>query len=127
MRLIAEDRRTRAIDLLLTSPVRSSEIVLGKFLGAIGFATVLASSTLLYFGILALLGEPDPGMMLSNYVGFILLFGTLLATGLFASEGSCFIDGVGITRLTQNFARAQLDGAFRGDDREAIEVRTVIS
>jgi len=86
MRLIAEDRRTRAIDLLLTSPVRSSEIVLGKFLGAIGFATVLASSTLLYFGILALLGEPDPGMMLSNYVGFILLFGTLLATGLFASS-----------------------------------------
>lgn len=86
MRLIAEDRRSRAIDLLLTSPVRSSEIVLGKFLGAIGFATVLASTTFLYGGILLLLGEPDPGIMFSNFLGFILLFGTLLAAGLFASS-----------------------------------------
>ncbi|MDP2308370.1 MAG: ABC transporter permease subunit [Pseudomonadota bacterium] len=86
MRLIAEDRRTRAIDLLLTSPVRSSEIVLGKFLGAIGFATVLVSTTFLYGAILMLLGEPDPGIMFANYVGFILLFGTFMATGLFASS-----------------------------------------
>ncbi|MDP2316157.1 MAG: ABC transporter permease subunit [Pseudomonadota bacterium] len=86
MRLIAEDRRTRAIDLLLTSPVRSSEIVVGKFLGAIGFATIIASTTFLYGGILMLLGEPDPGIMFSNYLGFILLFGTLLAIGLFTSS-----------------------------------------
>ncbi|MES2638889.1 MAG: ABC transporter permease subunit [Myxococcota bacterium] len=86
MRLIAEDRRTRAIDLLLTSPVRSSEIVLGKFAGAMGFATLIVSTTFLYGAILMLLGEPDLGIMASNYVGFILLFGAMMATGLFASS-----------------------------------------
>lgn len=86
MRLIAEDRRSRAIDLLLTSPVQSYEIVLGKFLGAIGFATVIASTTFLYGAILVLLGEPDPGIMFSNFLGFLFLFGTLLAMGLFASS-----------------------------------------
>ena len=42
--------------------------------------------------------------------------------GEFASSGSCFIDGIGISRLTANFARARVDGAFRGDDREAVEM-----
>jgi cysteine synthase A len=43
-------------------------------------------------------------------------------TGTFASSGSCFIDGIGIGRETANFATAKVDGAFRGDDEEAIEM-----
>ena len=43
-------------------------------------------------------------------------------TGQFASSGSCFIDGIGISRRTANFGTAVVDGAFRGDDREAIEM-----
>lgn len=86
MRLIAEDRRTRSIELLLTSPVSSTQIVLGKFLGAVGFAGVLALNTLLYAAILLWLGEPDPGVLASNYLAFFLIFGTFLAAGLFMSS-----------------------------------------
>ena len=43
-------------------------------------------------------------------------------TGQFASSGSCFMDGIGIGRKTANFATAVVDGAFRGDDREAVEM-----
>ncbi len=86
MRLIAEDRRTRSIELLLTSPVSSTQIVLGKFLGALGFAGVLALDTLLYAAILLWLGEPDPGVLAANYLGFFLIFGTFLAAGLFMSS-----------------------------------------
>lgn len=86
MRLIAEDRRTRSIELLLTSPVTSTEIVLGKFLGAVGFSGTLALHTLLYAAILYWLGEPDPGVLFSNYLSFFLIFGTFLAAGLFMSS-----------------------------------------
>jgi ABC-2 type transport system permease protein len=86
MRLIAEDRRNRSIELLLTSPVRSVEIVLGKFLGALGFAGVLALYTLPYPAVLMWLGEPDLGILACNYVGFMLLLGCFMASGLFASS-----------------------------------------
>eukprot|EP01065_Artemidia_motanka_P007249 TRINITY_DN13588_c0_g1_i1.p1 TRINITY_DN13588_c0_g1~~TRINITY_DN13588_c0_g1_i1.p1 ORF type:complete len:381 (+),score=123.92 TRINITY_DN13588_c0_g1_i1:69-1145(+) len=43
-------------------------------------------------------------------------------TGVFSASGSCFIDGIGITRKTANFACAKVDGAFRGTDTEAVEM-----
>lgn len=86
MRLIAEDRRNRSIELLLTSPVRSGEIVLGKFFGAIAFSGVLGAAMLVYAGILYALGEPDPGVLIANYTCFFLLFGTYMAAGLLASS-----------------------------------------
>ena len=43
-------------------------------------------------------------------------------TGQFSSSGSCFIDGIGISRETANFKTAKVDGAFRGDDAEAVEM-----
>ncbi len=85
MRLIAEDRRNRSIELLLTSPITSVQIVAGKFLGALGFAAALMLGTLPYLGILYWLGEPDTGLVLANYGGFMLLFGTFMAVGLAAS------------------------------------------
>lgn len=86
MRLIAEDRRTRAIELLLTSPVRSGEIVLGKFFGAMGFSGILGLTTLLYAAILMWLGEPDPAIIAANFAGYLLMFGVFMATGLFFSS-----------------------------------------
>jgi ABC-2 type transport system permease protein len=86
MRLFAEDRRQRVMELLLTSPISSTEIVLGKFLGAMGFGLVLCASTLHYAAILYWLGEPDTGVFVCNYVAFLLLLGTFFAVGLFASS-----------------------------------------
>jgi ABC-2 type transport system permease protein len=86
MRLIAEDRRQRSIELLLTSPVSSYEIALGKFLGGMGFALVMAASTLPFTWFLYAMGNPDTGIVISNYVSFVLMLGTLIAMGTFASS-----------------------------------------
>jgi ABC-2 type transport system permease protein len=86
MRLFAEDRRQRTMELLLTSPISSLEIVLGKFLGALGFGLVLCLATLHFAAILYWLGSPDTGIYVANYVSFLLLLGTFFAVGLFASS-----------------------------------------
>lgn len=86
MRLIAEDRKNRSIELLLTSPVRSAEIVLGKFAGAMGFAGLLGASTLVYAGLLAWLGEPDMAVVGCNVLAYLLMLGVFMATGLFFSS-----------------------------------------
>jgi ABC-2 type transport system permease protein len=86
MGLYAADRQQRSIELLLTSPVSSAQIVLGKFLGAMGFAAVLVAVTLQVPLVLDWLGNPDRGVILSNYLGFILLLGAFVAVGGFASS-----------------------------------------
>ncbi len=85
MRLLAEDRRSGAIELLLTSPITTWQIVLGKFLGAVGFVAVLLAGTLPCTALLFWLGDPDPGVVAAGYVTEILLSGALLAAGLLAS------------------------------------------
>lgn len=86
MRLLAEDRRTRAIELLLTSPISSIQIVLGKFLGALGFAAVITLALSHYAAILFTLGTPDAGIVAFNYLSLFLLLAAFMAVGLFASS-----------------------------------------
>ena len=85
MRLLAEEQKIGTLELLLTSPVREYEIVLGKFLAA--FITVLAMLVLsLYFVILLFVyGIPDVGPILTGYLGLVLYASATLAIGLFAS------------------------------------------
>ncbi|MCK6503003.1 ABC transporter permease [Myxococcota bacterium] len=85
MRLFAEDRRQRSLELLLSSPVTSGQIVLGKYLGALGFLSVLLFGTLHTLLILYWLGDPDPGILAANYVGTFLLAAAFLAVGMLAS------------------------------------------
>lgn len=86
MRLFAEDRQQKSLELLLTSPISSIEIVLGKFLGALGFTGVMVASTLQFPMLLNWLGEPDVGVLITNYLGFVLLLAAYVAVGLFASS-----------------------------------------
>ena len=85
MRLLAEEQKIGTLELLLTSPVREVEIVLGKFLAA--FITLLVMLVLsLYFVILLFVyGIPDVGPILTGYLGLVLYAGATLAIGLFAS------------------------------------------
>lgn len=85
MRLFAEDRRSRSFELLLSSPVASWQIVLGKYLGALGFLVVLIFGTLHTSFLLRWLGQPDPGIMAANYLGTFLLAASFLAVGMLAS------------------------------------------
>ena len=86
MGLIAQDRRDRSIELLLTSPISSLAIVLGKFLGGLGFAAVMVATTAYIPAVLYWLGDPDSGVMISNYVGFLVLMAVFVAVGLFTSS-----------------------------------------
>ncbi len=86
MRLLAEEQRTGTLELLLTAPVRDSELVLGKFLGVFLLLLVLLAVTLVYPLILFLAGNPDRGPILAGYLGVILQGAAFLAIGLFASS-----------------------------------------
>lgn len=85
MRLFAEDRSKRSFELLLSSPLSSMEIVLGKYLGALGFLLVMLASTLHYVAILYWLGSPDAGVLLSSYLALFLLSAAFMAVGMFTS------------------------------------------
>ena len=81
MRLWAEERRLGTIELLLTLPVRQSEAVLGKFLAAWAFCAVALALTFPFVITVNVLGHPDNGIIVSGYVGALLVAGSFLAVG----------------------------------------------
>ncbi len=85
MRLVAEEDRTHTMELLATSPVTSSAIILGKYLAAaVLFLVLLALSAYMPLS-LAMIGRLDWGLLASSYIGLVLLGGAFLSIGLFAS------------------------------------------
>ncbi len=85
MRLFAEEKRSGTIELLMTSPVRDLEVILGKWLAALAlYAGILAISAL-NLGFLFLYGDPDWKPILVGYLGLLLQGGCLLAIGTFIS------------------------------------------
>jgi len=85
MRLIAEERKLGTLELLLTSPVRDSALVIGKFLGSLALLAIMVICTFLYPILLEVYGDPDVGSIISGYLGLFLLGMTCLSIGLFAS------------------------------------------
>ncbi len=89
MRLIAEERRQGTIEPLLTAPVDLADLVVGKFLGAIGFYAALWVPTLLYVVVLRAYAPegaaPDPGPIAAGYLGTLLIGAGAIALGLVAS------------------------------------------
>ena len=85
MNLWAEERRVGTDELLLTMSVRDLEVVLGKFLGALGVYTVGLGFSLANVAMLAWLGEPDAGLMVSTYLGYWLMGAAFVALGLLGS------------------------------------------
>ncbi|HEY8517786.1 MAG TPA: ABC transporter permease subunit [Candidatus Binatia bacterium] len=86
MRSFAEEKRAGTYELLLTSPVATWEIVVGKFLGAACFIVVMVGLTAIYGVILAVYGNPELGIMVSGYIGLLLLAITFVTVGMFASS-----------------------------------------
>lgn len=86
MRLIAEERRTGTIELLLTAPVREVEVVLAKFAASMTLIAAMLALSLGYPVVLALYGHPDWGPIYSGYLGMLLFAGTLVALGLLMSS-----------------------------------------
>jgi len=85
MRLIAEEKRTGTIELLLTSPVRDNEIIIGKWLGAMVLFLCVLAMSMINIAFIFVWGKPDVQPVLVAYLGLILQGGCLLAIGLFIS------------------------------------------
>lgn len=87
-RAYAEEKRSGTIELLLTSPLRDMEIILGKFLGAFALFLLMLAVTAVHMGILFLYGEPEPGSILTGYLGLTLMGGSFIALGLLVSSAT---------------------------------------
>jgi ABC-2 type transport system permease protein len=88
MRLFAEEKRTGTIEMLMTAPVTGWEVVLGKFLAAQVFYTLIWFSLLPLIAILAVRGNPDWGPIFAIYIGIFSLGLLTNALGLLASAGT---------------------------------------
>jgi ABC-2 type transport system permease protein len=86
MRLLAEEQKLGTLELLMTSPVRDTEIVLGKYLAALIVLVSTLMITLFYLILLSWFGDPDFGPMFVGYLGLLLFGAATLSIGLFASS-----------------------------------------
>jgi len=88
MRLLADEHRMGTLELILTSPIRDWELVVGKWLGSFGFMFLLLAVTWVYPIIINRMTEPgiDQGVLVSAYLGLLVMVSSLIAIGVFISS-----------------------------------------
>ena len=84
-RLVAEEWRSRHLDILLARPIAPPALVVGKWLAATGFFVLLLTPTLVYSVFLAMWGNPDWPPIVASYLGALLLVGLFCSIGTLAS------------------------------------------
>lgn len=146
MRLLAEERRAGTMELLVTLPIKDSEIVLGKFLASFILLTLAVLLTAISYITITSLGNADFGASLGGYIGLILMGGVYVSIGLFTSSLSpnqivAFIVGFVIifalfmldkvliffpTALASTFEYLSIDYHFRNIARGVIDSRDLI-
>jgi ABC-2 type transport system permease protein len=86
MRLLAEEKGSGTLEMLITMPVRDWEVVVGKFLAGLTMLGAIVGMTMFYAITLALLGPIDKGPVLTGYLGLLLMGGSYVAIGVMASS-----------------------------------------
>ncbi|MBY0471320.1 ABC transporter permease [bacterium] len=86
MRLFSEEKKMHTIELLMTSPLTLTEIIVGKFCSAMLLVGVMLLVTSIYPIVLFSAFTPDYGPIVCSYVGTFLLAGCYMAVGLFLSS-----------------------------------------
>jgi ABC-2 type transport system permease protein len=85
MRLIAEEKGSGSLEMLITMPVRDWQVVVGKFLGGMTLLATLVGLTIFYAVTVALVGPLDRGPAIGGYLGVLLMGGAYMAIGVMAS------------------------------------------
>jgi ABC-2 type transport system permease protein len=86
MRLLAEERSTGTIELLMTFPITDSQVVIGKYLATMIVYLLMLVPTLTYVAVIKVYGNSEWGPLITAYLGLILLGGAMVAVGLFTSS-----------------------------------------
>ena len=146
MRLIAEERKTKTISLLMTLPLGNAEIILGKFLAAVALLGVGLLLTLPYALTVASVGVLDWGPVWGGYFGALLMGAAYLAVGMFCTSLTsnqivAFILGLGICfvffiidkilmflpeKLATAFEYLSVDYHFHNIARGVIDLRDMV-
>ena len=85
MRLLSEEWKSGAMELLLTYPLRDIEVVMGKFFACFTIFAAMIASTITFQILLVILGNPEIMPMFTGYLGLLLLGGAFISLGLFTS------------------------------------------
>jgi ABC-2 type transport system permease protein len=86
MRLIAEEKKTGTIEMILTKPVSERQIVIGKFLATLLLILICLGLTLSYYITVANIGKADHGAILFGYLGLALMSSAYISIGIFTSS-----------------------------------------
>jgi len=86
MGLLADERKTGTIELLVTKPVSDWQIVAGKFLSALLLICITLALTLPYYITVASIGKADHGAVWMGYLGLLFMSASYISIGLFASS-----------------------------------------
>jgi ABC-2 type transport system permease protein len=86
MRLISEERRNKSLALLLSAPVSMTEIIIGKYLGMLGFAAIMIFMMTLMPLSLYVAGTIDGGLLFTIVLGITLLLAAFISVGLYMSS-----------------------------------------
>lgn len=88
MRVFSEEKRSGSIETLITLPVTSVDVVLGKYLASFIASAVLLVPTLFYAFTCAFFGKPDAGPIIGGYIGAVFLAASFSAIGVYASSAT---------------------------------------
>ncbi|MFZ0389968.1 MAG: ABC transporter permease subunit [Calditrichia bacterium] len=86
MRLYSEEKKSGTVELLYTTPLSVTDIVLGKFFAGIVFYIIMLIPTMIFMALLFIYGDPEFGPVISGYLGLILLGSAFISGGLFISS-----------------------------------------
>jgi ABC-2 type transport system permease protein len=129
MRLLAEERKLGTDELLLTSPVTTTSIVVGKYLASVLTYLVFLGATLVYPAILRNYGSPDMGPIYSGYLGMFLFGAACLSAGTFASaltENQIVAGMVGFGMLLLFWIAGWVDAAVTGPVGQAVSALSIL-
>jgi ABC-2 type transport system permease protein len=86
MRLIAEEKKTGTIEMILTKPVSERQVIIGKFLATLLLILICLALTIPYYISIANIGKVDHGAILLGYLGLVLMSSAYISIGIFTSS-----------------------------------------